>query len=163
MVQEDYEAACLNVFDALDKMEQRLEGQRYLIPYYPGGQATPSPTLADYRLFTTLIRFDVVYYLLFKTNIKHIRDYPNLQVACCHSNGVDKPSPLLPPTPTQLDLQEKVEKLLFPGLQTLVYMLLCVIGLLVVKSAEQLLDVFFKLVISLNQCLPACSAILFAL
>ena len=97
MVQEDYEAACLNVFDALDKMEQRLEGQRYLIPYHPAGQAAPSPTLADYRLFTTLIRFDVVYYLLFKTNVKHIRDYPNLQVPCCHPNIVDSASPPPPP------------------------------------------------------------------
>lgn len=68
------------MFDAFDKLEERLEGQRFLIPYYPGGQATPSPTLADYRLFTSLIRFDVVYYLVFKTNIRHIRDYPNLQV-----------------------------------------------------------------------------------
>lgn len=53
-VQEEYEAACVRLFDALDKLEQRLQGQRYLIPYYPGGQAgPPSPTLADYRLFAT--------------------------------------------------------------------------------------------------------------
>lgn len=89
VVQENYEAACLHLFDALDKMEQRLEGQRYLIPNYPGGQAAPSPTLADYRLFTTLIRFDVVYYSLFKTNVRHIRDYPNLQVSPCRSYYVN--------------------------------------------------------------------------
>lgn len=87
-VQEEYESACLHLFDALDKMEQQLEGQRYLIPYYPGGQAAPSPTLADYRLFTTLIRFDVVYYSLFKTNVRHIRDYPNLQVSRSRSYHV---------------------------------------------------------------------------
>lgn len=81
-VQAEYETACVSLFAALDQLEQRLQGQRYLIPYYPGGQAgPPSPTLADYRLFATLIRFDVVYYLIFKTNIRHIRDYPNLQVS----------------------------------------------------------------------------------
>lgn len=79
-VQEQYEAVCKKLFDDLDKLEKRLDGQRYLIPYYPGGRATPCPTLADYRLFTTLIRFDIAYYPLFKTNLKHIRDYPNLQV-----------------------------------------------------------------------------------
>ena len=134
MVQEDYEAACLNVFDALDKMEQRLEGQRYLIPYHPAGQAAPSPTLADYRLFTTLIRFDVVYYLLFKTNVKHIRDYPNLQVPCCHPNIVDSaspPPPPLPPSWAHVNLQERVQKALLPAVQTLICMLMCVFGFLV--------------------------------
>lgn len=79
-VQEEYETPCNKLFDELDKLEKRLDGQRYLIPYHPEGRATPCPTLADYRLFTTLIRFDVVYYPLFKTNLRHIRDYPNLQV-----------------------------------------------------------------------------------
>ena len=79
-VQEQYETLCKKLFDDLDKLEKRLDGQRYLIPYYPGGRATPCPTLADYRLFTTLIRFDIAYYPLFKTNLRHIRDYPNLQV-----------------------------------------------------------------------------------
>ncbi|DBA85260.1 TPA: hypothetical protein ACH3X2_005959 [Trebouxia sp. C0005] len=77
--QEEYETPCNKLFDELDKLEKRLDGQRYLIPYHPEGRATPCPTLADYRLFTTLIRFDVVYYPLFKTNLRHIRDYPNLQ------------------------------------------------------------------------------------
>ncbi|KAA6429496.1 MAG: hypothetical protein FRX49_00888 [Trebouxia sp. A1-2] len=76
---EEYETPCNKLFDELDKLEKRLDGQRYLIPYHPEGRATPCPTLADYRLFTTLIRFDVVYYPLFKTNLRHIRDYPNLQ------------------------------------------------------------------------------------
>ena len=79
-VQEQYETLCKELFDELDKLEKRLDGQRYLIPYYPGGRANPCPTLADYRLFTTLIRFDIAYYPLFKSNLRHIRDYPNLQV-----------------------------------------------------------------------------------
>ena len=78
--QEAYEVQCKSLFDALDKLEAMLDGQRYLIPYYPGGRAAPCPTLADYRLFNTLIRFDIVYYALFKANVRHIRDYPNLQV-----------------------------------------------------------------------------------
>ena len=83
-LQAGYETTCKNLFDALDKLERRLEGQRYLIPYYPNGQATPCPTLADYRLFPSLIRFDIVYFAIFKANIRHIRDYPNLQVLRCH-------------------------------------------------------------------------------
>ena len=84
-MQEDYEKACRNLFEALDKLDKRLAGQRFLIPYYPDGQLQPAPTLADYRLFASLIRFDVVYYPLFKTNIRHIRDYPHLQVRpSCH-------------------------------------------------------------------------------
>lgn len=82
-VQADYDKACTELFAALDQMEERLDNQRYLINYYPEGQIQPSPTLADYRLFTTLIRFDVVYYPLMKANIRHIRDYPNLQVNTC--------------------------------------------------------------------------------
>ena len=82
-VQEQYETLCKKLFDALDKLEKRVDGQRYLIPSYPGGRATPCPTLADYRLFATLIRFDIAYYPLFKTNLRHIRDYPNLQVSFC--------------------------------------------------------------------------------
>lgn len=80
LLQAEYEKACTQLFQALDSCEQRLSKQRYLISHYPNGQASPSPTLADYRLFTTLIRFDVIYYPMMKTNIRHIRDYPNLQV-----------------------------------------------------------------------------------
>jgi len=68
--QPAYEAAVQRLFDALDVIEQRLGQQRYLL----GKQITE----ADWRLFTTLIRFDAVYYSHFKTNLKHIEDYPNL-------------------------------------------------------------------------------------
>lgn len=65
-----YEEAFDELFDALDDMEQRLARSRYLV-----GDKT---TEADWRLFTTLIRFDAVYYLHFKCNLRQIRDYPNL-------------------------------------------------------------------------------------
>ena len=68
--QPAYEAALHRLFDTLDVIEQRLGRQRYLL-----GQHI---TEADWRLFTTLIRFDAVYYSHFKTNLKHIEDYPNL-------------------------------------------------------------------------------------
>ena len=65
-----YERAFLDVFDALDKLELKLQEQDYLV----GNEITE----ADWRLFTTLIRFDAVYYGHFKTNKKRIADYPNL-------------------------------------------------------------------------------------
>ena len=68
--QPAYEAAFHRLFDTLDIIEQRLGRQRYLM----GAHITE----ADWRLFTTLIRFDGVYYSHFKTNLKHIEDYPNL-------------------------------------------------------------------------------------
>lgn len=68
--QKAYESAFKRLFDALDEIEERLETQRYLV----GNQITE----ADWRLFTTLIRFDAVYYGHFKTNLKRIEDYPNL-------------------------------------------------------------------------------------
>lgn len=68
--QQAYEAAFHRLFDTLDVIEQRLGQQRYLV-----GE---NITEADWRLFTTLIRFDAVYYSHFKTNQKHIEDYPNL-------------------------------------------------------------------------------------
>ncbi len=68
--QQAYEAAFHRLFDTLDVIEQRLGQQRYLM----GKDITE----ADWRLFTTLIRFDAVYYGHFKTNLKHIGDYPNL-------------------------------------------------------------------------------------
>jgi glutathionyl-hydroquinone reductase len=69
-VQDAYEEAFRSVFSALDKLEQRLSQQRYLV----GSQMTE----ADWRLFTTLIRFDAVYYSHFKCNKQRIVDYPNL-------------------------------------------------------------------------------------
>ncbi len=68
--QSAYEAAFQRLFDTLNMVEQRLGQQRYLV----GDLITE----ADWRLFTTLIRFDAVYYGHFKTNLKRIEDYPNL-------------------------------------------------------------------------------------
>jgi putative glutathione S-transferase len=68
--QAAYEKAFRGLFDTLDEMEQRLSKQRYLV----GSQVTE----ADWRFFTTLIRFDAVYYSHFKCNWRHIYEYPNL-------------------------------------------------------------------------------------
>jgi putative glutathione S-transferase len=68
--QEAYDAAIYPLFDTLDWLEDRLSQNRYLM----GDQITE----ADWRLFTTLIRFDPVYHLHFKCNRKRIVDYPNL-------------------------------------------------------------------------------------
>ena len=65
-----YEEAFDEVFDALDEMERRLSHGRYLL----GDRMTE----ADWRLFTTLVRFDAVYYSHFKCNLRRIDDYPNL-------------------------------------------------------------------------------------
>ena len=65
-----YEAAFRGVFDTLDEMEQLLSERRYL--------AGSVLTEADWRLYCTLIRFDVVYYSHFKCNWRHIYEYPNL-------------------------------------------------------------------------------------
>jgi putative glutathione S-transferase len=68
--QTAYEEAFHDLFGALDKIEQRLSKQRYL--------AGARITEADWRLFTTLIRFDPVYVGHFKCNLRRIADYPNL-------------------------------------------------------------------------------------
>lgn len=68
--QEAYDEAVAEVFAALDSLEERLAGQRYLT----GSQVTE----ADWRLFTTLVRFDAVYVGHFKCNRRRIVDYPNL-------------------------------------------------------------------------------------
>ena len=68
--QEPYEKAVTALFATLDDLEERLSRQRYLVQ----GQITE----ADWRLFTTLIRFDAVYVSHFKCNIRRIADYPNL-------------------------------------------------------------------------------------
>ena len=69
--QRPYERACQRLFDALDEIEKRLATSRYLF----GNQIVE----ADWRLFCTLIRFDVVYHGHFKCNLRRIIDYPNLQ------------------------------------------------------------------------------------
>lgn len=68
--QEAYDAAVVPLFETLDWLEERLSTQRYLMG--------PNVTETDWRLFTTLIRFDPVYHLHFKCNRKRIVDYPNL-------------------------------------------------------------------------------------
>jgi len=68
--QEAYQEAVMPLFETLDWLEERLSRQRYLT-----GTAI---TEADWRLFTTLIRFDPVYVGHFKCNIHRIADYPNL-------------------------------------------------------------------------------------
>lgn len=68
--QEAYEKAYKDLFDALDQVEMILSKNRYLL----GDRITE----ADWRLFTTLIRFDVVYYGHFKCNKKRIEDYPSI-------------------------------------------------------------------------------------
>lgn len=68
--QAAYEQACTELFQTLDELEQVLSTQRYIC----GNQVT----LADVRLFTTLFRFDAVYFGLFKCNLRQIQSYPNL-------------------------------------------------------------------------------------
>jgi len=68
--QAAYETAVVPLFESLDWLEQRLSQARYLV----GEQ----PTEADWRLFTTLVRFDAVYHGHFKCNIRRLVDYPNL-------------------------------------------------------------------------------------
>lgn len=68
--QTAYEEAYIPLFETLDFLENELSEADYLI----GNQLTE----ADIRLFTTLIRFDSVYYGHFKCNKKRIQDYPNL-------------------------------------------------------------------------------------
>ena len=68
--QEAYDQAVTELFDTLDFIDERLADRRYLC-----GEAL---TLADVRLFTTLIRFDVAYHGIFKCDRYRITDYPNL-------------------------------------------------------------------------------------
>ncbi len=69
--QEAYEEAFGQLFGALDQLEERLGRQRHLV----GNRLTE----ADWRLFTTLVRFDAVYVGHFKCNLRRIADMPNLQ------------------------------------------------------------------------------------
>jgi glutathionyl-hydroquinone reductase len=68
--QAAYEHAVRALFGTLDRLESRLDGSRYL----HGDRITE----ADWRLFTTLVRFDPVYHTHFKCNVRLIADYPNL-------------------------------------------------------------------------------------
>lgn len=68
--QAAYEKAYDTLFERLDELEQRLSTQRYLF----GNQITDS----DVRLYVTLARFDIAYYLVFRTNRNRLIDFPNL-------------------------------------------------------------------------------------
>jgi putative glutathione S-transferase len=68
--QDAYEANVLKIFETLDMLEERLADRRFLFG--------TKQTEADWRLFTTLVRFDPVYVGHFKCNIRRIQDYPNL-------------------------------------------------------------------------------------
>lgn len=68
--QEAYELAVIPLFETLDWLENILGSRRYLAGHVL--------TEADWRLFTTLVRFDPVYVGHFKCNLKRIADYPNL-------------------------------------------------------------------------------------
>lgn len=68
--QQAYDSAYECLFNTLDELEDRLSKQRYLV----GKEITE----ADWRLFTTLVRFDPVYYNHFKTNKKRLIEYSNL-------------------------------------------------------------------------------------
>jgi glutathionyl-hydroquinone reductase len=68
--QTAYEEAVNALFTTLDELDSRLAKYRYLL----GNQLTE----ADWRLFTTLVRFDAVYYGHFKCNLKRIKDYEHL-------------------------------------------------------------------------------------
>jgi len=68
--QEAYEEAVTALFESLDWIDTLLGSRRYL--------AGDRQTEADWRLFTTLIRFDAVYVGHFKCNLRRIADYPNL-------------------------------------------------------------------------------------
>ncbi len=68
--QRAYETGAYRLFETLDAMEERLSSRRYLF----GSR----PVESDWRFFATLIRFDAVYYVHFKCNLRRIVDYPNL-------------------------------------------------------------------------------------
>ncbi len=68
--QEAYDEVVVPLFDTLDWLEDRLSSNRYLT----GNKITE----ADWRLFTTIVRFDPVYVGHFKCNIRRLADYPNL-------------------------------------------------------------------------------------
>jgi len=68
--QDAYQENAIKVFETLDILEARLKQQRFLFGV--------NQTEADWRLFTTLVRFDAVYVGHFKCNIRRIADYPNV-------------------------------------------------------------------------------------
>jgi len=83
--QQAYDRAFDVLFAALDELEARLTTTRYLL----GNEITE----ADWRLFTTLLRFDAVYYLHFKCNLRRVAEYPALsrllRELCCAPGVAD--------------------------------------------------------------------------
>jgi putative glutathione S-transferase len=69
-IQEAYETAVVPLFQTMDWLEEHLQCRRFLV-----GE---KPTEADWRLFTTLVRFDAVYHGHFKCNLRRLIDFPNL-------------------------------------------------------------------------------------
>ena len=78
--QKAYETAVHDVAGSLDFLEQRLDGQDYLV----GDRLTE----ADIRAFVTLIRFDLAYHGLFKINLRQVREYPNLRAYMQRIHGL---------------------------------------------------------------------------
>ena len=74
--QKAYEAAFEDLFAGLDRAEEILSKSRFLLG--------DTLTEADIRLFVTLVRFDEVYVVYFKTNKKCLREYPNLWAVGYH-------------------------------------------------------------------------------
>ena len=68
--QAAYDEAVIDVFKSLDRLEERLGQQRWL--------CGDNPTLADVCALPTLIRFDIVYYPLFRCNLRRLQDMPNI-------------------------------------------------------------------------------------
>jgi len=68
--QDAYEERVGAIFTALDDMDARLADQRFLFG--------PEPLETDWRLFTTLVRFDAVYAIHFKCSLRRVVDYPHL-------------------------------------------------------------------------------------
>lgn len=78
--QEAYDEAVAGVFETLDMLEARLQGQEFLV----GNRFTE----ADIRTFVTLIRFDAAYHGLFKCNLRQIKDYPALSAYTARIYGM---------------------------------------------------------------------------
>ena len=72
--QAAYDEAVTALFTRLDELELHLEGREWLV-----GEGRGQLTEADICLFSTLVRFDLVYVVHFKCNLRRIIDYPNLQ------------------------------------------------------------------------------------
>lgn len=68
--QEEYEKYYDLVFEALDELDKTLGQRKYLLG--------DSVTQADVRLYTVLVRFDIIYYFAFRLNRSQIKDFPNL-------------------------------------------------------------------------------------